>query len=69
MFTPFEEFEDIELSPQVPFISDQGVDFSRVNFGINMSLDLHTDHPQAFFVFVHAKQTLVFGQQGLQVMS
>ena len=50
-------------------ISDQGVDFSRVNFGINMSLDLHTDHPQAFFVFVHAKQTLVFGQQGLQVMS
>ena len=50
-------------------ISDQGVDFSRVNFGINMSLDLTTDSPQAFFVFCHAKQTLVFGQQGLQVMS
>ncbi len=50
-------------------ISDQGVDFSRVNFGINMSLDLTTDFAQAFFVFVHAKNTLVFGPQGLQVLS
>ena len=50
-------------------ISDQGIDFKNVNFGINMSLDLTTDSPQAFFVFVHSKQTLVFGQQGLQVMS
>ena len=50
-------------------ISDQGVSFKNVNFGINMSLDLTTDSPQAFYVFVHAKQTLVFGQQGLQVIS
>lgn len=50
-------------------ISDQGVDFSNVNFGINMSLDLTTDSPQSFFVFVHAKNTLVYGPQGLQVMS
>ena len=50
-------------------ISDQGVDFSNVNFGINMSLNLTTDFPQSFFVFVHAKNTLVFGPQGLQVMS
>jgi len=50
-------------------ISDQGVDFKNVNFGINMSLDLTTDSPQAFFVFVHSKNTLVFGQQGLQVIS
>jgi hypothetical protein len=50
-------------------ISDQGVDFKNVNFGINMSLDLTTDSPQAFFVFVHAKNTLVFGRQGLQVLS
>lgn len=49
-------------------ISDQGVDFSNVNFGINMSLDLTTDSPQAFFLFVHSKNTLVFGPQGLQVM-
>ncbi len=50
-------------------ISDQGVDFSNVNFGINMSLDLTTDFPQSFFVFCHAKNTLVYGPQGMQVMS
>lgn len=50
-------------------ISDQGVDYRNVNFGINMSLDLTTDSPQAFFVFVHNKQTLVFGPQGLQVLN
>jgi hypothetical protein len=50
-------------------ISDQGVDYRNVNFGINLSLDLTTDSPQAFFVFVHNKQTLVFGPQGLQVLN
>jgi len=50
-------------------ISDQGVDFANVNFGINMSLDLTTDSPQSFFVFVHSKNTLVFGPQGLQVLA
>ncbi len=50
-------------------VSDQGVDYSNVNFGINLSLDLTTDFPQAFFVFAHAKQTLVFGPQGLQVLN
>ena len=50
-------------------ISDQGVDFSNVNFGINMSLDLTSDSPQAFFVFAHSKQTLVFGPQGMQILS
>jgi hypothetical protein len=50
-------------------ISDQGVDYRNVNFGINMSLNLTTDSPQAFFVFVHNKQTLVFGPQGLQVLN
>jgi hypothetical protein len=50
-------------------ISDQGVDYRNVNFGINMSLNLISDSPQAFFVFVHNKQTLVFGPQGLQVLN
>ena len=50
-------------------ISDQGVDYRNVNFGINMSLDLTTDSPQAFFLFAHNKQTLVFGPQGLQVLN
>lgn len=50
-------------------VSDQGVDFRNVNFGINMSLDLTTDSPQAFYLFVHNKNTLVFGQGGLQVIA
>jgi hypothetical protein len=49
-------------------ISDQGVDYSRVNFGINMSLNLTTDFPNAFYMFVHHKSTLVFSPQGLQVL-
>jgi hypothetical protein len=49
-------------------ISDQGVDFSRVNFGINMALNLTSDYPQSFFLFCHAKNTLVFGAGGLQVI-
>jgi len=50
-------------------VSDQGVDFKNVNFGINMSLELTTDSPQAFYLFVHNKNTLVFGPGGLQVIS
>tara|TARA_R110000765_G_scaffold297161_1_gene392261 strand:+ start:1701 stop:2999 length:1299 start_codon:yes stop_codon:yes gene_type:complete len=50
-------------------ISDQGVDYSRVNFGINMSLNLTTDFPNAVYMFVHHKSTLVFSPQGLQVLN
>jgi hypothetical protein len=50
-------------------ISDQGVDFKNVNFGMNMSLELTTDSPQAFYLFVHNKNTLVFGPGGLQVLT
>ncbi len=50
-------------------ISDQGVDVSKINFGISMSLEMTTDFPQSFFVFAHAKNTLVYGPQGIQVMS
>ncbi len=50
-------------------ISDQGVDFKSVNFGLNMSLELTTDSPQAFYLFVHNKNTLVFGPGGLQVLA
>jgi hypothetical protein len=50
-------------------ISDQGVDFSRVNWGMNLSLRLDTDSPQSLFLFVHAKNTMVFGPQGLQILA
>ena len=49
-------------------ISGQGVDFSSVNWGMNMICDLTTDSPQAFYLFVHSKQTLAFSQQGISVV-
>jgi len=49
-------------------ISGQGVDFSSVNWGMNMNCDLTTDSPQAFYLFVHSKQTLAFSQQGISVV-
>ena len=49
-------------------VSDQGVDFSTQQWGLQTELDLTTDNPQAVYVFIHAKQTLVFSQQGVQVM-
>lgn len=48
-------------------ISNSGVDYSSVNFGINMSMDLVTDNPQSVYLFVHSKNMLVFNQSGLQV--
>ena len=50
-------------------ISDQGVDFSSVQWGMNMTSDLQTNNPHAVYLFVHAKSTLVFNQSGLQVLS
>jgi GTPase SAR1 family protein len=50
-------------------ISGDGVDFSRENWGLQMSCGLDTNRPHAAYVFVHAKQTLVFNQTGLQVIN
>ena len=50
-------------------ISDQGVDFSNTQWGMNMTTDLDTNNPHAVYVFVHAKSTLAFNSSGLQVMS
>jgi hypothetical protein len=50
-------------------ISNQGIDFSSTNFGINMDMDLTTDNPQAVYMFVHHKNTIVFNQSGIQVLN
>jgi len=50
-------------------ISGQGVDFSRVPFGINMDVDLINDFPNALYLFVHSKQTLVMSPSGVQVIT
>ena len=49
-------------------ISDEGVDFSTQAFGVQMSVDLTTDNPQAVFLFCHSKNTLVYSPNGLQVL-
>jgi hypothetical protein len=50
-------------------ISNEGVDFSTTNWGLNLNLDLNTVNPQAIFVFVHAKNTLLTTPNGLQVIN
>jgi len=48
-------------------ISGDGVDFSQLNWGLQMDLDLTSNRPHAVYVFVHSKNTLVFNSSGLQV--
>ena len=50
-------------------VSDAGVDFSQMPFGLQLTSELTSDNPNAMFLFVHSKQTLVFSPAGLQVMS
>jgi hypothetical protein len=49
-------------------ISGQGVDFSGVNFGLNMDVGLTTDNPQALYLFVHSKQTLLIDGPNVQII-
>ena len=50
-------------------ISGDGVDFSKENWGLQMDVGLTTNRAHAAYVFVHSKQTLVFSEQGLQVIA
>ncbi len=49
-------------------ISNEGVDFSTTAWGLNLNLALSTVNPQAIFVFVHSKNTLLTTPSGLQVI-
>ena len=49
-------------------ISDQGVSFQNVPFGVQLQLLLSSDSPQSIFLFVHSRQTVVSTPQGIQVM-
>ena len=46
-----------------------GEDFSTVPFGVQMELGLTTDSPNSLFLFVPSRQTLVFNEQGIQVIT
>tara|TARA_R110000765_G_scaffold58149_2_gene113630 strand:- start:1422 stop:2234 length:813 start_codon:yes stop_codon:yes gene_type:complete len=50
-------------------ISDVGVDYSQTPFGINMNIGLTTNNPVAFFMYAHARNTLVLNKNGLQILS
>ena len=49
-------------------ISGDGVDFSQLNWGLQMDLGLTSNRPHACYVFVHSKNTLVFNSSGLQII-
>ena len=50
-------------------VSNEGIDFSSVSLGIQMDVALLTDNPQTIFLYVRHKNTLVFNEGGLQVIS
>lgn len=49
-------------------ISDQGISFENVPFGVQFQLKLSSDSPQSVFLFVHSKQTVLSTPAGIQVM-
>jgi len=49
-------------------ISNQGLDFGQVPFGVQLDLELTSDHPNAVFLFVHSRQTIVSSENSIQVM-
>ena len=50
-------------------ISGDGVDFTTQNWGVQLETDIQTDTPHAMYLFIHAKNTLVFRDGGIQVLS
>ena len=49
-------------------ISDQGISFQSVPWGVQLQLGLSSDSPQAVFLFVHSKQTVLSTPSGIQVL-
>tara|TARA_R100000951_G_scaffold116702_1_gene129906 strand:+ start:103 stop:1368 length:1266 start_codon:yes stop_codon:yes gene_type:complete len=49
-------------------ISGQGVDFSSQPLGISMELDLTNDYPNALYLFIHSKQSLLMSNKDIQVV-
>lgn len=49
--------------------SDSGVSFLGDTFGINVSSDLNSNYNNSAYLFVHHKNTLVFGKDGLKVLN
>ena len=50
-------------------ISNQGISFATESFGTNINLGLTSNLPHGVYMFCHAKNTLVFGPGGVQVLN
>jgi hypothetical protein len=50
-------------------ISGNGVDFSNVPFTLQIESDLTTDNPNALYLFVHARNTMVSSGGSVQIMN
>ena len=50
-------------------ISNQGISFATESFGVNINLGLTSNLPHGVYMFCHAKNTLVFGPGGVQVLN
>jgi len=50
-------------------ISGNGLDFTNVNFGLQLETGLTSDSPNALYLFVRNRSTLVFSPQGVQVLN
>jgi len=49
-------------------ISNSGLDFSQVPFGVQLQVGLTSDNPNAVFLFVHSRQTVVSSGGSIQVI-
>lgn len=49
-------------------IGDAGEDFSQEQFGVSIESDLNTDNPIGVFLFFKAKATLIYSQNGVQLI-
>jgi hypothetical protein len=50
-------------------VSGQGVDFSNVPFGCQITSSLTTDNPNSLYLFVHSRNTLVSSSGSIQIMT
>ena len=50
-------------------VSGNGVDFSQVPFGLQMQVGLTTDHPNALYLYVHCRNTMIASGGSIQIVT
>ena len=50
-------------------VSGNGVDFSQVPFGLQMQVGLTTDHPNALYLYVHWRNTMIASGGAIQIVT